>query len=85
MEVLDEPLYGHFLRVTGLDRPYRDAVLTDMVCVWYSKNLDSHVYFFYFVIHNIQKLNFCPEASLLLRNLVLTLFQKLRGFMHLTS
>ncbi|KAE9593670.1 hypothetical protein Lal_00036349 [Lupinus albus] len=30
MEVLDEPLYAHFLRVTGLDRPYREVVLSKM-------------------------------------------------------
>lgn len=25
--MLDEPLYAHFLHLTGADRPYRDAVL----------------------------------------------------------
>jgi hypothetical protein len=25
--VVDEPLYAHFLRVSGAARPYRDAVL----------------------------------------------------------
>jgi len=31
MEVLDEPLYANFLRVTGLDRPYREDLLSKMV------------------------------------------------------
>lgn len=26
MQVLDEPLYAHFLRLTGAERPYRDLV-----------------------------------------------------------
>ncbi|XP_019419837.1 PREDICTED: branched-chain-amino-acid aminotransferase-like protein 1 isoform X2 [Lupinus angustifolius] len=30
VEVLDEPLYAHFLRVTGVDRPYREEVLSKM-------------------------------------------------------
>ncbi|XP_026450025.1 branched-chain-amino-acid aminotransferase-like protein 2 [Papaver somniferum] len=30
IEVLDEPLYAHFLRVTGAERPYRDEVLLKM-------------------------------------------------------
>ncbi|GAB4855514.1 hypothetical protein Ancab_024133 [Ancistrocladus abbreviatus] len=30
MEVLDEPLYANFLRVTGAERPYRDKVLSEM-------------------------------------------------------
>ncbi|KAG2540605.1 hypothetical protein PVAP13_9NG576300 [Panicum virgatum] len=30
MEVLDEPLYANFLRVTGLDRPYREDLLSKM-------------------------------------------------------
>ncbi|XP_058076422.1 branched-chain-amino-acid aminotransferase-like protein 1 [Magnolia sinica] len=30
MEVLDEPLYAHFLRVTGVARPYREEVLSKM-------------------------------------------------------
>lgn len=30
IEVLDEPLYANFLRVTGLDRPYRDILLSKM-------------------------------------------------------
>ncbi|KAK9293315.1 hypothetical protein L1049_021307 [Liquidambar formosana] len=30
MEVLDEPLYANFLRVTGLDRPYREELLSKM-------------------------------------------------------
>ncbi|KAJ1417098.1 P-loop containing nucleoside triphosphate hydrolase [Sesbania bispinosa] len=29
-EVLDEPLYANFLRVTGLDRPYREELLSKM-------------------------------------------------------
>ncbi|KAG2695473.1 hypothetical protein I3843_07G014100 [Carya illinoinensis] len=28
MEVLDEPLYAHFLRVTGIHRPYREELLS---------------------------------------------------------
>jgi len=32
IEVLDEPLYANFLRVTGLDRPYREELLSKMVC-----------------------------------------------------
>lgn len=30
-EVLDEPLYAHYLRVTGVDRPYREELLSKMV------------------------------------------------------
>lgn len=30
MEVLDEPLYGNFLRVTGVERPYPEEVLSKM-------------------------------------------------------
>lgn len=30
MEVLDEPLYANFLRVTGVERPYREEVLSKM-------------------------------------------------------
>ncbi|KAK2640540.1 hypothetical protein Ddye_028335 [Dipteronia dyeriana] len=30
MEVLDEPLYANFLRVTGIDRPYREELLSTM-------------------------------------------------------
>ncbi|KAF3782073.1 Branched-chain-amino-acid aminotransferase-like protein 2 [Nymphaea thermarum] len=33
MEVLDEPLYAHFLKVTGAERPYRAEVLSNMVSV----------------------------------------------------
>lgn len=29
-EVLDEPLYAHYLSVTGVDRPYRDQLLSTM-------------------------------------------------------
>lgn len=29
-EVLDEPLYAHYLRVTGADRPYREELLSKM-------------------------------------------------------
>ncbi|MBA0751941.1 hypothetical protein Gogos_000827 [Gossypium gossypioides] len=32
VEVLDEPLYGTFLRVTGVERPYREDVLSKMEC-----------------------------------------------------
>ncbi|VAI45157.1 unnamed protein product [Triticum turgidum subsp. durum] len=31
MDVLDEPLYANFLRVTGVDRPYRQELLSKMV------------------------------------------------------
>ena len=31
MEVVDEPLYANFLTVTGLERPYRDELLSKMV------------------------------------------------------
>ncbi|RZS07523.1 hypothetical protein BHM03_00038372 [Ensete ventricosum] len=30
MEVVDEPLYANFLTVTGLERPYRDELLSKM-------------------------------------------------------
>lgn len=30
IDVLDEPLYSHFLRVSGFDRPYRDQLLSNM-------------------------------------------------------
>ncbi|KAI3737245.1 hypothetical protein L2E82_27242 [Cichorium intybus] len=29
-EVLDEPLYAHYVRVTGVDRPYRQELLSNM-------------------------------------------------------
>lgn len=29
-EVVDEPLYAHYLRVTGVDRPYREELLSKM-------------------------------------------------------
>ncbi|KAL7616844.1 hypothetical protein Lser_V15G00943 [Lactuca serriola] len=29
-QVLDEPLYAHYLRVTGVDRPYREELLSKM-------------------------------------------------------
>lgn len=32
-EVVDEPLYAAFLKATGVDRPYRDEVLSKMVCL----------------------------------------------------
>ena len=32
IEVVDEPLYGHYLRVTGADHPGRDAVMAAMDC-----------------------------------------------------
>jgi len=32
MRVIDEPLYGHYLRVSGVDHPGRDAVLAAMNC-----------------------------------------------------
>ncbi|KHG02354.1 hypothetical protein F383_25439 [Gossypium arboreum] len=32
IEVLDEPLYGTFLHVTGVERPYREDVLSKMEC-----------------------------------------------------
>lgn len=31
-EVLDEPLYAAYLKSTGADRPYRDELLSKMVC-----------------------------------------------------
>ncbi|CAA2973576.1 branched-chain-amino-acid aminotransferase 2 isoform X1 [Olea europaea subsp. europaea] len=30
MEVLDEPLYPNFLRITGVERPYREELLSKM-------------------------------------------------------
>lgn len=33
IEVVDEPLYAPFLKATGVDRPYRDEVLSKMVCL----------------------------------------------------
>ncbi len=32
ISVIDEPLYGHYLRVTGADHPGREAVLASMNC-----------------------------------------------------
>ncbi len=32
MRVIDEPLYGHYLRVSGADHPGRDAVLAALNC-----------------------------------------------------
>jgi len=32
VRVVDEPLYGHYLRVTGADHPGRDAVIAAMNC-----------------------------------------------------
>ncbi|KAK4256015.1 hypothetical protein QN277_008936 [Acacia crassicarpa] len=31
MEVLDKPLYANFLRVTGLDRPYMEELMSKTV------------------------------------------------------
>jgi len=39
MEVLDEPLYAHFLRVSGFDRPYRDQLLSNTVFTSHLKYL----------------------------------------------
>jgi hypothetical protein len=46
MEVLDEPLYANFVRVTGLDRPYREELLSKMVCWWstYVLYSDSEIF-----------------------------------------
>lgn len=30
MQVLDEPLYAHYLKLTGAPRPYRQLVLDSM-------------------------------------------------------
>lgn len=38
-EVLDEPLYASFLKATGFDRPYRDELLSKMVCQFTVINL----------------------------------------------
>lgn len=38
-EVLDEPLYASFLKATGFDRPYRDELLSKMVCQFRVINL----------------------------------------------
>lgn len=35
MDVVDEPLYANFLRITGLERPYRDELLAKMVMTRY--------------------------------------------------
>jgi hypothetical protein len=32
MEVLDEPLYATFLKVSDVERPYREELLSKMVC-----------------------------------------------------
>ena len=32
--VVDEPLYGHYLRATGIDHPGREAVIAAMECDW---------------------------------------------------
>jgi hypothetical protein len=32
IEVLDEPLYAAFLKSTGVDRPYKDELLSKMEC-----------------------------------------------------
>ncbi|KAG4111540.1 hypothetical protein ERO13_D13G110400v2 [Gossypium hirsutum] len=42
-EVLDEPLYGTFLRVTGVERPYREDVLSKMECDG-NKVVDNIIY-----------------------------------------
>lgn len=39
--MLDEPLYANFLRVTGLQRPYREDVLSKMVHLAVFLCLDS--------------------------------------------
>ncbi|XP_071686850.1 branched-chain-amino-acid aminotransferase-like protein 2 [Rutidosis leptorrhynchoides] len=31
-EVLDEPLYAHYVKVTGVDRPYKEELLSKMEC-----------------------------------------------------
>ncbi|MBA0632249.1 hypothetical protein Godav_001035, partial [Gossypium davidsonii] len=43
IEVLDEPLYGTFLRVTGVERPYREDVLSKMECDG-NKVVDNIIY-----------------------------------------
>ena len=49
MDVLDEPLYANFLKVTGADRPYRDEVLSKMVCsseiLCIVKLISSYIFF----------------------------------------
>lgn len=35
MDVVDEPLYANFLRITGVERPYRDELLAKMVMIRY--------------------------------------------------
>ena len=32
VQVVDEPLYGHYLRVSGADHPGRDEILEKMNC-----------------------------------------------------
>ena len=32
--VIDEPLYGHYLKATGIDHPGRDAIIAAMECDW---------------------------------------------------
>ena len=32
--VVDEPLYGHYLKATGIDHPGREAVIAAMECDW---------------------------------------------------
>ncbi|MBA0727899.1 hypothetical protein Golax_000847, partial [Gossypium laxum] len=43
IEVLDEPLYGTFLRVTGVERPYCEDVLSKMECDG-NKVVDNIIY-----------------------------------------
>lgn len=47
MEVLDEPLYGNFLKVTGVERPYRDELLSKMV-----RHNRDHLSSFFFLNKN---------------------------------
>lgn len=44
MEVLDEPLYANFLRVTGTPRPYREELLARMVSPIKSIPIELSVY-----------------------------------------
>ncbi|KAK6911513.1 hypothetical protein RJ641_023606 [Dillenia turbinata] len=41
MEVLDEPLYANCLRLTGIQRPYPDEVLSETVCMMKEDHVHS--------------------------------------------
>ncbi len=63
--VIDEPLYGHFLRVTGISHPGRDEVMSNMECdgnkvmadLLMGSDIDSHIVFLKQMAHHLVDLD----------------------------